>query len=156
MHPLLAFLNTHLLADTSMWSAPVFQKDVWTGVMRAVRYLLTFGGAVLLMYEIRARKLRQPLKERTMKGLAVLFTVLAFGAYFDFGNPNTRYSEYYHRHEFYHYYLGSKYFEELGYARLYECSAGGHWAGTLTRCRWKICDLAWAICDRRCRGLQKN
>ncbi|MGE3668216.1 MAG: hypothetical protein AB7K71_01090 [Polyangiaceae bacterium] len=123
MHALLAFLNTHLLADTSMWTAPVFQKDVWTGVMRAVRYLLTFGGAVLLMYEIRARKLRQPVSQSMMKGMAVLFTVLAFGAYFDFGNPNTRYSEYYHRHEFYHYYLGSKYFEELGYGRLYECSA---------------------------------
>jgi hypothetical protein len=27
-----------------------------------------------------------------------------------------------HRHEFFHYYLGSKYFPELGYARLYECS----------------------------------
>jgi hypothetical protein len=26
------------------------------------------------------------------------------------------------RHEFYHYYLGSKYFPELGYFRLYECS----------------------------------
>src|SRR5262249_53142039 len=40
-----------------------------------------------------------------------------------FFNPNTRYPEYYHRHEFFHYYLGSKYFTEIGYTRLYECAA---------------------------------
>ena len=50
-------------------------------------------------------------------------TLAAFGVYFDYFNPNTRYSEYYHRHEFYHYYLGSKYFKEVGYTRLYECTA---------------------------------
>ena len=50
-------------------------------------------------------------------------TLLAFSAYFDFYNPNARYSEYYHRHEFFHYYLGSKYSNELGYERIYECTA---------------------------------
>ena len=49
-------------------------------------------------------------------------TALAFVVYFDFFNPNIRYSEYYHRHEFYHYYLGSKYSKEVGYDRLYECT----------------------------------
>jgi hypothetical protein len=43
--------------------------------------------------------------------------------YFDFFVPNTRYDDYYHRHEFYHYYLGSKYFNEIGYDRLYTCTA---------------------------------
>jgi len=32
-----------------------------------------------------------------------------------------------HTHELYHYYLGSKYFPELGYFRLYECSAEALW-----------------------------
>ena len=50
-------------------------------------------------------------------------SAMAFGAYFDFFNPNIRYPEYYHRHEFFHYYLGSKYTQELGYKRIYECAA---------------------------------
>ena len=33
----------------------------------------------------------------------------------------------FHTHELYHYYLGSKYFPELGYFRLYECSAEALW-----------------------------
>ena len=49
-------------------------------------------------------------------------TVLAFGAYFDFFNPNTRYPDFYHRHEFFHHYLGAKYSHELGYRRIYECT----------------------------------
>lgn len=130
MHALLAFLDTYLFSAASTgswlferWEGALFEKNVWQGVMRGTRLVLTFGGAVLLMYEIRARRLGQPLRQTTMRGLAFLFTFLAFGVYYDFGNPNTRYENYYHRHEFYHYYLGSKYFEELGYGRLYECSA---------------------------------
>jgi hypothetical protein len=62
------------------------------------------------------------ISQRTRRRWAWLLTALSFGVYLDFGNPNTRYSEYYHRHEHYHYYLGSKYSSELGYTRLYTCS----------------------------------
>ncbi|HTA90647.1 MAG TPA: hypothetical protein VK745_13750, partial [Polyangiaceae bacterium] len=60
---------------------------------------------------------------RTKRWVAIVLTVAAFFTYFDFFNPNVRYSEYYHRHEFFHYYLGSKYFKEIGYNQLYECTA---------------------------------
>jgi hypothetical protein len=50
-------------------------------------------------------------------------SAIGFLAYFSFFNPNVRYEPYYHRHELYHYYLGSKYFAELGYRRLYLCTA---------------------------------
>src|SRR6185436_6125146 len=49
-------------------------------------------------------------------------TLIGFFTYFDFGNPNVRYPNYYHRHEFYHYYLGSKYSDAVGYTRLYDCT----------------------------------
>jgi hypothetical protein len=75
------------------------------------------------MYQARAYKLGQPVPKKLARNVAILFTVLGFGVYFDYFNPNTRYSEYYHRHEFYHYYLGSKFFQEVGYKRLYECTA---------------------------------
>jgi hypothetical protein len=75
------------------------------------------------MYELRAAKLRERISRRTKRWVAIVLTVAAFFTYFDFFNPNVRYSEYYHRHEFFHYYLGSKYFKEIGYNQLYECTA---------------------------------
>jgi hypothetical protein len=101
----------------------IFQKDGWSQIMNGVRIALTLGGALLLVYEARARRLGQPVAARTQRRVAMVMTVLAFSAYFDFYNPNARYSQYYHRHEFFHYYLGSKYSAELGYNRIYECTA---------------------------------
>ena len=96
-------------ADSSQdffWENQIFKKPQWVG----------------LMFGLRARRMGEYISPRLKRGLAILLAVLAFGAYFDFGNPNVRYSEYYHRHELYHYYLGSKYSEELGYKRLYDCT----------------------------------
>ncbi len=99
-----------------------FKKPVWIDLMFALRLVLCLLGAMLVIYEVRARRMGFPIKERRKRILAIVFSVLAFGAYFDFGNPNVRYSNYYHRHELYHYYLGAKYSNELGYKRLYDCT----------------------------------
>ncbi len=104
------------------WDAEIFKKPQWVGVMFGLRVTLCLLGAIFLLYEVRARRMGEHISERLKRGLAVTMAILAFGAYFDFGNPNVRYSEYYHRHELYHYYLGSKYSEELGYKRLYDCT----------------------------------
>ncbi|MBX3128684.1 MAG: hypothetical protein KF718_18325 [Polyangiaceae bacterium] len=112
-----------LAAADFFWQSPLFANDSWSRFMNGVRIALTLGGALLLVYEVRARKLRAPVPERTRKRIAIAMSAMAFGAYFDFFNPNVRYPEYYHRHEYFHYYLGSKYHEELGYHRLYECAA---------------------------------
>lgn len=110
------------LADF-FWDNPVFRTDSWNGVMNFLRIFLTLSLAFLIVWVARAKKLGEPIPEKWQKRLAIAFTVLAFGAYFDMFNPNVRYREYYHRHEFFHYYLGSKYFDEIGYQRLYECAA---------------------------------
>src|SRR6187399_1672313 len=104
------------------WGNPMFEKDSWEAITKGFRITLAMLGALALVYEIRARRMGERIPERTRRRLGWTFTVLAFFVYFDFGNPNTRYPEYYHRHELYHYYLGSKYFKEIGYTRLYECS----------------------------------
>ncbi|HET9953724.1 MAG TPA: hypothetical protein VFQ61_04455, partial [Polyangiaceae bacterium] len=104
------------------WGNPIFEKDAWEAFTKGFRVGIALIGALAIVYEIRARRMGERIPERTRRRLGWLFTILAFGVYFDFGNPNTRYSEYYHRHELYHYYLGSKYFKEVGYTRLYECS----------------------------------
>lgn len=104
------------------WSNPLFEKRVWEPFTRGVRIVLAMGTALLVLYEMRARRMGQPIGLRFRKRVAWVLTLTAFGVYFDFFNPNTRYSEFYHRHEFYHYYVGAKYSKEVGYKRLYECT----------------------------------
>jgi hypothetical protein len=104
------------------WEGPWFEKDNWEKLTKGTRIFLTMAGALFLIYEVRARRLRERLRLRTRKTIAYVMTALAFLVYFDFFNPNVRYEEYYHRHELYHYYLGSKFSKELGYLRLYECT----------------------------------
>jgi len=105
------------------WQNPIFEKTKWEHFTMGMRIGLTMSTALLLMYEMRAARLRERITQRTKRWIAGILTVLAFFTYFDFFNPNVRYTEYYHRHEFFHYYLGSKYFKEIGYNRLYECTA---------------------------------
>ena len=113
-----------LLAMDSIWDSwSVFDTESWKSVMNFLRIFLTLGGGFLLLYEFRARRMGQPIPARTQRTVALTFTVLAFLAYYDFFNPKVRYPEYYHRHEFFHYYLGSKYSDGVGYTRLYECAA---------------------------------
>jgi len=116
-----AFSLSH--ATGFFWDNPIFARDSWTNLMNGLRILLTMGGALLLILEARALKMGEKIPEKTRRRIAIVLTAVAFGAYFDFFNPNTRYSQYYHRHEFYHYYLGSKFNRELEYTNLYECMA---------------------------------
>jgi hypothetical protein len=126
---LLSVLNaiSHLTAfapdQDFFWQNIIFEKTHWENFMKGMRIVLTMTTALLLMYEMRAAKLRERISRRTKRWVAIVLTVAAFFTYFDFFNPNVRYSEYYHRHEFFHYYLGSKYFKEIGYNQLYECTA---------------------------------
>ncbi len=101
-------------APSSFWSNPLFEKEKWEVFTKVLRIGLAMTGALLLIYEIRARRMAVRIPERTRRRFAWFLTILSFFTFFDFFNPNVRYSEYYHRHEFYHYYLGSKYFKEVG------------------------------------------
>jgi hypothetical protein len=100
----------------------IFAHDNWQQGMEFFRIGLALVAAGLLLIEARARRFGEQLSERTVKRIGIAFSILGFLAYFDFFNPNVRYPDYYHRHEFYHYYLGSKYSHALGYTRLYECT----------------------------------
>ena len=77
-----------------------------------------FGAALLVLAK---RGTMAP--KQLMMPMWIVMGLLACGTYYNFGNPHVRYSGYYHRHEFFHYYVGSKYFTELGYKHIYECSA---------------------------------
>jgi len=76
------------------------------GTLIAARYLLCRAG-----------------RERPMRALLVaLAAVAAFSipVYFNFFNYH--FGGFVNPHEFFHYYLGSKYFRELGYLGIYDCT----------------------------------
>jgi hypothetical protein len=77
--------------------------------------------AWLSIHEAARIAAKKPLPVYWSKGVALGLAVVALGAYFRFGDYG--YVDFYHRHEFFHYYLGPKYSRELGYERLYQCTA---------------------------------
>jgi len=109
------------------WSFKVGGKDIFAHddfqrFMDWFKMGLALVAAGLLLLQARAKKLGERLPDQTLKRIYIGATLLGFITYFDFGNPNVRYPNYYHRHEFYHYYLGSKYSDAVGYTRLYDCT----------------------------------
>jgi hypothetical protein len=92
----------------SRWQGEWLQQDNFKNFIVGASIALSLIGAGLLILERRARRVGQPVPERIARRIGIAFTVVGFLFYFDFYNPNTRYVHYYHRHELYHYYLGSK------------------------------------------------
>jgi hypothetical protein len=86
-------------ASLSIWKAGI--------AIAACVYLLREG-------VLRTRAGRLP-------AVHVVLAVLAIGAYFHFGD--LPYKGFFHRWETFHYYLGAKYSNELGYMGLYRCVA---------------------------------
>jgi len=100
----------------------IFAHDFFENAMRNFRIGFALVAAGLLIIEARAKRLGERLPDKITNRILWGFGIVGFLAYFDFFNPNVRYPDYYHRHEFYHYYLGSKYSRAVGYTDLYECT----------------------------------
>ncbi|MDI1483171.1 hypothetical protein [Polyangium sp. y55x31] len=81
---------------------------------------LAIGAAGCVFYEQHRAAMKRPVSERWKKYIGVTLAVAAIVAYFNgfrFGYP-----QYYHRWDQFHYYMGAKYFKEMGYDGLYKCS----------------------------------
>jgi hypothetical protein len=83
---------------------------------------LAVGGTALLLWGALLRRRGQPDAHRRLRdGLLLALGVLAglgWWNFFQFHFPG-----YIHAADTFHYYMGSKYFQELGYTRLYACAA---------------------------------
>ena len=85
----------------------------------AVKAVIAAAGCALLIAERTARG--QALSTRARQWIGAALAIAAVACYFQF--HQLEYKSYYHRWEFFHYYLGAKYSQELGYERLYHCAA---------------------------------
>lgn len=87
---------------------------------------LAMLAAVAVFYESHRAGNRRPIAARWKKFVGVTLGLAAICAYFSgfpFAKAAFGYSQYYHRWDQFHYYMGAKYFRELGYDGLYKCSA---------------------------------
>jgi len=83
--------------------------------------LIAIAAAGAVFYEQHRAGIRRPISERWKRAVGITLALAAVVAYFD--GFKVGYPRFYHRHDQYHYYLGAKYFQELGYDRLYKCTA---------------------------------
>jgi hypothetical protein len=83
---------------------------------------LAFAAVALIAWGIYlARKKTPALKQKLRDGLLIAVGVLSFCSYWNFFSFH--FGNYVHIWDTFHYYVGSKYFNELSYDRLYECVA---------------------------------
>ena len=109
------------VAEAPSGNPPFNIHRVWNDETSARwQLVLAVLGYALLAWGPKLRRQGRPeayrrLRHRLLLALGALsaLTFVNFG-FFHFGN-------FLHAHEWTHYYLGAKYFDELGYQRLYEC-----------------------------------
>lgn len=76
--------------------------------------------AFSVFYERYRVGIRRPVSERWKRFVAITLALSALVSYF--GVFRIGYPKFYHRWDQYHYYMGAKYFRELGYDGLYRCA----------------------------------
>ncbi len=85
-----------------------------------IKCAIAIGGAGCVFYERHREIQKRPIGERWKKFIGVTLGIAAIVAYFNgFFSP---YPKFFHRWDQFHYYVGAKYFKEMGYDGLYKCA----------------------------------
>ena len=82
---------------------------------------IAFLGAALLAWGFVLNRRGRPDRfSRIRDGLLLALGILGYAGYYNWGAYH--FPGRIHQHEFFHYFIGAKYFPELGYTHLYECA----------------------------------
>ncbi|MFO0658780.1 MAG: hypothetical protein U0165_02955 [Polyangiaceae bacterium] len=112
----------YLLLNAPIKLEEMFDKPGFDERYLAIwKLLFALLGIGALLYEAARENEGNPIPVIWKKMAGGVFAVLGIIAYFQFFQIG--YREFYHRHEFFHYYLGAKYFKNIGYEKLYVCAA---------------------------------
>ena len=91
-------------------------------LVETIKIVVATGGAAVLLWGLALRPGRRPDAHKRLRDALLLALGLLGGAcwwnLFEFHGGT-----YFHVWDAYHYYVGAKYFRELGYTRLYRCTA---------------------------------
>jgi hypothetical protein len=106
-------------------AAKVNAQSFWTwdnDMSSRVELMIAVFGLSLLSWGVYLARKGTPNKFGKLRDrLLMLLGILSFCAYWNFFSFH--FGNYFHAWDAYHYYVGSKYFKELSYDRLYECDA---------------------------------
>ena len=106
------------VVEPSFWAFAWWDNDTSSRVEMAIAVL----ALALLGWGLWLAKKGAPERFRRLRDrLLMLVGVLSFCAYWNFGAFH--FGNYFHVWDTFHYYVGSKYFKEMSYDRLYECVA---------------------------------
>jgi hypothetical protein len=103
---------------------PGFWAFAWwdNDMSSRVEFAIAVGALALLGWGLWLARKGTPNRFRKLRdGLLILVGALSFSAYWNF--YTWHFGNYFHAWDTFHYYVGSKYFKELSYDRLYECDA---------------------------------
>ncbi len=98
-------------------AAPAVAQEPWWNDRSSARWELALALAALALVCWQPSALRLKLRDRLLMALGVI----SFATYFNFGAFH--FYNYVHNWDAFHYYVGSKYFRELQYDRMYRCVA---------------------------------
>jgi hypothetical protein len=111
------------VVDAPAATAPKSYLDYWNNDTSARwEMILAMLGAIFLWWERRLKRLGRADYKLRVRNLTIGITgALALATFFNFGFWH--FNNFVHGWDTFHYYIGSKYFKELHYERLYECVA---------------------------------
>ncbi len=96
-----------------------FQQITSQKTLSGIKAGIAIIACLLIYYE--SQTLKQAIAPRVKQLIGAILAIVAVTSFFLFFHLS--YKGYYHRWEFFHYYLGSKYAQELSYEKIYVCSA---------------------------------
>lgn len=106
------------VVESPWWKFYWFENDASA---RFEMVLAALGAALLGWGAWLAKQGRADERKKLRDRLLMALGLISFACYFNFGLFHFR--NYVHQWDTFHYYVGSKYFKELSYDRLYECVA---------------------------------
>jgi hypothetical protein len=111
----------HYHAIRPWFAAHSIRTSVDEDVACALKASLAFTALALSVWAYMRRLAGRPFGKRLVTAVTVAYGVLGIAAYV--GSDDLGATNFVHKWELFHYYLGSKYPRELGYKRLYVCAA---------------------------------
>jgi hypothetical protein len=116
-----AFVLVHYHAVRPWFAEHRIRTSVDEDVACALKAALAFSAVVLSVWALVRRLSGRPFSKRLVTLVSVAFGALGVASYV--GSDDLGATNFVHKWELFHYYLGSKYPRELGYKRIYVCAA---------------------------------
>jgi hypothetical protein len=108
--------------EVPAWEVEAAAADAFDRATAGVKAALVLATLILVGHRaLRARAGKDRRHERGYRTALAVLAVLSFASYYKF-SASDRIEHDVHLWDVYHYYIGAKYFPELGYSRIYECT----------------------------------